>query len=294
MSSPRNTQLNISLIYFSHSGRESTECQFGGIVFLEPYSSKMKETFLICNKGSKNDPFYLHYRQNIYVQHDSTIIIFSYKYYSHILTYCTISFTLCHIIHVNPCTRYEGNQNILKINISRQMSKCTIIDITSNYKSENVWSMYECTVTLKFCHDSAIGRILHYIISGYYQKFPTYNKWIELPQKKTASHVMWHPDGRRSSKLDTNLGFHGWTRSVSNIFLNFSFLAEVHENTIIPMNFEKFHYQWVQITIQPSIRKLERIFQINFKPIALVNFIRKSRYEAVLLKVKELGETMYG
>ena len=291
ISSPRNTQLNISLIYFSHSGRESTECQFGGIVFLEPSSSKMKEIFLLCNKGSKNNPFYLHYRQNIYVQHDSTIIIFSYKYYSHILTYCTISFTLCHTIHVNPCTRYEGNQNILKISISRHMPKCTIIDITPNYKSENVWSMYTCTVTLKFCHDSATGGFLHYTISGYYQKFPAYKMWIVLPHIKTISYVMWHPDGRRSNKFDrsTKLNFHGWSRSVSNIFSNFSFLSEVHENTMIPMNFWKFHYQWVQITIQPSINKLDKIFQINFKPIALVNFIRKSRYEAVLIKVKELG-----
>ena len=207
--SPKNSHLNISLIYFSHSGRQSTECQFGGIVFLEPSSSRMKEIFQLCNKVNDRNYFYLNFEQNIYVKHDSTMIIFSYKYYSHILTSCTVSFTLCYTIKVNPCETYEAKQNILKTSISWQMSKCTIIDIRPSYESEYIspWNKFECTVWLKHYYESSKKvDSLHYTILGYYQTFLKVKRQLfKLPYQRKVSFQKLYPDGSRSNISDVIL-----------------------------------------------------------------------------------------
>ena len=290
--SPKNSHLNISLIYFSHSGRQSTECQFGGMVILEPSSSGMRAIFQVCNKVTERNIFYLGEGQNIYVKHDITMIIFSHKYYSHILTSSTVSFTLCYIIKVNPCATYEGIQNILKTSISWEMSQCTIIDVTPSYESGYIssWNKFMCPVCLKFNYDSSKKlNFLQYTTSGYYQTLLTYPKqWIKLPYQSKVFSRKWYPDGRRSTsdQILTGIIF----EPASSMSFKLSFLAEIHETIGISLDFEKYSYQWVQIIIKRNNNKDNKIVQINIKPITIVNAIRTSRYEALLIKVKELGK----
>ena len=78
---------------------------------------------------------------------------------------------------------------------------------------------------------------------------------------------------------------------VSTMSLKLSFRAEIHETIDIPLNFEKYSYQWVQIIIKRNKYKHNKNIQINIKPITIVNAFRIGRYEALLIKVAELGKS---
>ena len=287
----RGYNVNITLKHFTYTGEESNICQYGGISIIEYKASK----FLICNKGYERGTFYLHYKQYIYIHTKAILVIYSYKYYSHIKISFVIDQTNCSLLLLNPCEGHETIKNSLgaHYHISFDTEQCSILDMTTT--DERIFgpkNYLYCMVSLDFIPTDLITQGFFKIsVSGYFRRLHglTYIDRIghaELHRPDKRVFTWWNPfDELTGPFIAIDYGFDKVKMySTDDVLCTFDMIVDSHETLPFYSSVASLIYSWVQIYLEP-IKVTPKALQINKNVLPITHLIRRSIYEAIYFEV---------
>ena len=111
--SKQNVYFNVTIHQFSYLGQPNLKCFLGGFVFLDFFSTRFKETLLMCNKYSNSSWFETsHHHRSIFSSNSSIIIIlYQYKEYSSMEFSASVRLTNCIGLIIHPCSLRNFRQH---------------------------------------------------------------------------------------------------------------------------------------------------------------------------------------